>query len=114
MKSMRLLKKLIGKFLRILGIYQYKIVFLNDNPRHEDVKSNIIYIVGDHDYAKWAYMKCPDNCGENIMLNLSPKRRPSWTIIQDNFGRVSIYPSVHKLEGCKSHFWVKKGRLFIV
>jgi len=102
------------RLLRGLGLNQFKVIYLSDNPKHEDVKLNTIYIVGGKDYVKWLYLKCPDNCGENIILNLSQSKRPVWKISFDKLGRISIYPSIHKLDGCLSHFWINKGKIINV
>lgn len=101
--------ELIRDILWSLKIFQYKIEIIPDNPNPDLLKDRIIYVVGNDKYVKWAYLKCPSNCGDLIMLSLVNSVGPSWKIKQDNLGRPTIYPSIHKLDGCKSHFWLKKG-----
>ncbi len=91
--------------------FRYKIELLNDNPDPNQIKENIVYVVGGKDFTKWAYVKCPNGCGEIIMLSLNKKQFPAWKIKQDKIGRATISPSINKLNGCKSHFFIKKGRL---
>lgn len=93
------------------NIFRYKIEIINDNPNPDDLIEDIVYVVVYEKYAKWAYLKCPCGCNEAIMLSLNTKDFPSWKIKQDKIGRASISPSVHKLDGCKSHFLIKKGKL---
>lgn len=111
MKKISFINRIVGYFQWKFGKFQYRAELVNNNPNPEEVKGNIVYIVGGDDYVKWAYLRCPDNCGENIMLNLSKNKKPSWTVKQDKKGRVTIHPSVDKLDGCKSHFWIKNGSL---
>ena len=91
--------------------FQYKVEILPDNPNPDILKKDIVYVVGEKKYVKWAYMKCPCGCNEPIMLSLNKNSFPSWSIKQDKFGRATIHPSINKIEGCKSHFLIKKGRL---
>lgn len=91
--------------------FQYKVEIIPENPNPENLKKNIVYIVGGERYVKWAYMKCPCGCNEPIMLSLNKNSFPSWTVKQDKLGRATISPSINKLDGCKSHFLIKKGKL---
>lgn len=91
--------------------FQYKVEIIPDNPKPEFLKNNIIYVVGGKYYAKWAYLKCPCGCNDVIMLSLDLRKYPSWSVKQDKLGRATISPSIKKLDGCKSHFLIKKGIL---
>ena len=91
--------------------FQYKIEIIPDNPNPNNIKKNIIYVVGGKKYTKWAYLKCPCGCNDTIMLSLNKQDFPSWSVKQDKFGRASISPSINKLEGCYSHFFIKRGKL---
>jgi len=91
--------------------FQYKVEIIPDNPNPDNLKEHIVYVVGGKKYTKWAYMKCPCGCNEVIMLSLNSATFPSWSIKQDKLGRANISPSINKLVGCKSHFWIIKGKL---
>ena len=91
--------------------FQYKVEIIPDNPNPDILKTNIVYVVGEKSFVKWAYLKCPCGCNDSIMLSLNKNIYPSWSVKQDKLGRATISPSVNKLEGCKSHFLIKKGRL---
>lgn len=111
MKNISFINRIIGYFQWKFGKFQFRVALVKNNPNPEDIKANIVYIVGGGNYVKWAYLRCPDNCGDNIMLNLSVNRKPLWSVVQDKKGRATIYPSIYKLDGCKSHFWIKNGKL---
>lgn len=106
------LKKIIGSFLIKIGFikpFEYKLEFVPDHPVKDRLLSKYIFIVGGKGYQKWAYLRCPCGCNERIMLCLSKNKKPSWSIKIDFGGRVSFYPSIRQLSGCKSHFWINKG-----
>jgi hypothetical protein len=48
-------------------------------------------------------IRCPDGCGENITVNLDSRTGPAWKLYQSKRGR-TLFPSVWKDSGCKSHF----------
>ncbi|WP_245270056.1 DUF6527 family protein [Nitrobacter hamburgensis] len=56
-------------------------------------------------------MKCPCGCGRRIELLLLAEARPRWSLTIDSRRRPTLVPSIW-LEGeCRSHFWVKQGRI---
>lgn len=114
MRKLDFVNKVVGYILWRFGYFQYRLRVVSDNPANESVKGDSIYVVGGTYYAKWAYLKCPDGCGDTIMLSLSDSKKPSWSISQDDFGRPTLYPSIHKLDGCKSHFWIRDGKVIWV
>jgi len=103
--------RLVRDILWTLNIFQYKVELISDNPNTDLLQNRIIYVVGNEKYVKWAYLKCPSNCDDVIMLSLIKSNGPSWRISQDKLGRPTIYPSIHKLDGCKSHFWIRSGKI---
>ncbi len=56
-------------------------------------------------------MRCPCGCGEVIELLIVPEAKPRWNITTDTKGRPSLSPSVWRQKGCRSHFWLKNGRV---
>jgi hypothetical protein len=60
----------------------------------------------------WAVvMMCPCGCGEVIELSLSPASRVHWKLSVDG-NRPTLTPSVRRNTGCRSHFWLRRGRIF--
>jgi hypothetical protein len=60
---------------------------------------------------RWVHMLCPCECGEVISLNLMTSQRPCWTVTRHEDGTVSVYPSVDKTTGCKSHFFIRRSMI---
>ena len=56
-------------------------------------------------------MLCPCGCGRTIELLLIQEARPRWDLMLDAFERPSLKPSIWLQGGCRSHFWVRRGRV---
>ena len=54
---------------------------------------------------------CPDGCGEMLTINLDRRSGPAWRFYQDD-AAISMYPSVWRTTGCKSHFIVWRLRIY--
>ena len=48
-------------------------------------------------------MKCPDGCGDTLVINLDPRSGKAWWL-DIRGGALSLYPSVWRENGCRSHF----------
>lgn len=69
-------------------------------------------ILAREDDEDWCVgMKCPCGCGDVIELLIVSEARPRWDITIDRHGRPSLFPSVWKKSGCRSHFWVRNGKI---
>ena len=55
-------------------------------------------------------MCCPDGCGEVLTVNLDPALGTAWRLYGSSQG-VSLFPSIWRHEGCKSHFIVWRSRI---
>ena len=50
-------------------------------------------------------MKCPDECGDTLRINLDRRTAKAWRLYRDEDG-ISLFPSVWRDTGCRSHFIV--------
>src|SRR5690242_6756094 len=58
--------------------------------------------------ASWVAFDCPKHRGERMLINLSPARRPRWSLQTDTALSLSpIVNAVHHGERC--HFWIREG-----
>ena len=57
-----------------------------------------------------AVMRCPDGCGEIITVNLDPRTAKAWRFYRRH-NQISVFPSVWRDTGCKSHFIVWSGTI---
>lgn len=111
MEKLNFFNELISKMFWAFKKFQYKIEIIPDNPDPAILIKNIVYVVGEKKFVKWAYLKCPCGCNDAIMLSLNRTKSPSWSVKQDKLGRATISPSINKLDGCKSHFFIKNGKV---
>lgn len=56
-------------------------------------------------------MRCPCGCGQAIELALIPEAKPRWKLHAEPGSPPSLTPSVWLREGCRSHFFVRGGRV---
>ncbi|MGH8752089.1 MAG: DUF6527 family protein [Burkholderiales bacterium] len=66
----------------------------------------VIAVVENPSLRKWVKFFCPCGCREVIALNLMRHIHPCWRIRFDRRGRISVWPSVWRLNGCRSHFFL--------
>lgn len=48
-------------------------------------------------------MACPDGCGDTLTINLDPRSDKAWRFYRKR-NQISVFPSVWRDTGCKSHF----------
>lgn len=63
---------------------------------------------------RWLLISCPCGCKDEFPINLDSRAGPSWKIYGNLRTGLSIYPSIWRESGCKSHFiiWNNKILLF--
>jgi hypothetical protein len=69
----------------------------------------LVYIVGEGGYLWYASMVCPCGCKEVLYMNLGPEEQPKWQVTEHTDGNVTLHPSIRRVRGCKSHFFLRKG-----
>ena len=62
-------------------------------------------------FARSVAMACPDGCGEQLTINLDERAGPAWRHYVDG-SNVSLFPSVWRNTGCRSHFIVWRSKIY--
>lgn len=76
----------------------------------EKMEPCIVYLIGENE--PWAAIfLCPCGCKQSIWLNLVKGHRPLWKIRVTRKGIPTAEPSINRQVGCRSHFWLKAGRI---
>ena len=57
-------------------------------------------------------MKCPCGCGDEIVLNLDRRMGSAWQMYREHRG-LTLFPSVWREIGCRSHFIVWHDDIFM-
>lgn len=100
--------------LRLFGIRQpcrYRIECVEEAP--DVLRPSTIYCLGIP--TPWsAVLACPCRCGAPIYLSLMQSEKPSWKLTQTQEGRPTLSPSIWRTEGCRSHFWIRDGKMIFV
>lgn len=67
---------------------------------------------GNEDWA--VAFRCPCGCGTRLELMVLHEVKPNWSISIEQGGRPTLSPSIWLKSGCKSHFWLRNGRVIWV
>ena len=101
----------IKSFFHSLFTKNYQIKYLDNVP--ESVADRTVYIIGT--YNPWVIIfNCPCGCREKILLNLLENASPKWCFRLERKKSISVYPSIRRTLGCRSHFWLKNGKIYFV
>ncbi|TLX27435.1 hypothetical protein FE904_00120 [Chryseobacterium indologenes] len=86
----------------------YRFSFTEDMP--EKISPMKLYFIGEYQNYWQVVMLCPCGCGSPLHMNLLEEYFPYWEYkIED--GKVSLFPSIDRFVGCKSHFHLIKGKI---
>src|SRR6266851_4093445 len=61
-------------------------------------------------HPRWLVLMCPCGCGESFSLSVSASVKPQWRFYLRR-GTLTLYPSVWRDSGCRSHFIVWNDRV---
>ena len=97
--------------LRILNgrSQTYRTIYMEELP--DRIEAYVIYVLGEGNHRWSAAMLCPCGCGETLQLSLHKDGRPRWDIACHPDGTVSLWPSISRTRGCRSHFFIEQGRV---
>ena len=56
---------------------------------------------------------CPCGCGEQFPINLDVRAGPAWRLYRVGLGGLSLYPSVWRESGCKSHYIIWRDKILL-
>jgi len=70
-----------------------------------------VYLIGEDGLWWSAAFTCPCGCEAVIQLSLVPNDRPRWRAEVAENGVISLFPSVWRTKGCRSHFVVRDGKI---
>jgi hypothetical protein len=106
-----LYKKYRNKILILLKKIDIGYEIVSKMPQPSKITEKQITFVGDRQMLKRALLKCPCGCGDVLNLSLMKNHIPNWAVKFDSKDKVTLSPSVWKNDGCRSHFFVRKGKI---
>ena len=89
-----------------------ELTVVEKTPRNNDVEQGLFYLVYPNRKKKWVLFLCPCGCGYVITLSLKNLHNPHWRLNIGKEGRPTLYPSVWQKTECRSHFWLRDGRIY--
>ncbi|WP_430303984.1 DUF6527 family protein [Splendidivirga corallicola] len=106
---MRFLRKLIKWWFVFFQTQRpdFKVTTTDEVPVH--YRAGIVYIVGTPTEPWLLTFLCPCGCRAEIKLNLLAEEPPYWQF-KIKYKKINIHPSINRIIGCKSHFWIASGR----
>ncbi len=103
-----MIKRLLD-FISASFVRKYKPEFVDDVP--DKLMANKVYFIANNGCCWQAVFVCPCGCKKNLHLNLNSEYEPYWKYSIEKGGSVTLSPSVHRIVGCKSHFFLRKGKV---
>lgn len=70
-----------------------------------------LVLLSDDGEAWSVAMNCPCGCGQRVELPLIREAKPRWSLTVDGKRRPTLYPSVWLREGCRSHYFIRDGKV---
>lgn len=107
-KSKKLTKWFHNKYCEYFPL-KYSFVEVKGSPIV--VPENIVLIINEGYQPDRLVFKCPCNCGAEIHLNLLKKAYPYWKYHITNKNKINISPSILRIVGCHSHFFIKNSKV---
>ena len=86
----------------------YRVVHSDEEP--DELDPMLVYAIGEGAHLWHVAMLCPCGCGAKIQLNVLADASPRWTLIE-HAGLPTLRPSVWRKVGCRSHFFIRDGRV---
>lgn len=87
-----------------------KLQVVERTPR--DIPDGEMFLVEYNGRRYWTVFRCPCGCGDIVTLMAVSDHGPTWHTETSKGTRPCLRPSVWRMGGCHSHFWVHDGRVF--
>lgn len=105
---------MIKRFIKwLLNLFKterpYTAMFVGDTPDKLDYR--IIYIIENEGYCWKAVMICPCGCKKILHMNLIKDYHPSWKFEINKKKIITLHPSINRMVGCRSHFFIREGKI---
>lgn len=94
---------------RLGGGRVYGTVYVDELP--DVALDDMVYLVGEGPERWIAGLRCPCGCGEFLQMSLMRGGRPRWSCRTHWSGLVTLHPSIWRQKGCRSHFFLRGGRV---
>lgn len=88
-----------------------RLIVVDDDTLPTTLPSDAVVLARD-DGEDWCVgLMCPCGCGDTLEMMVLPTINPRWDLRTDRRGRPTLDPSVWRNTACRSHFWVRGGKI---
>jgi uncharacterized protein DUF6527 len=108
---MKWLNRFSAWLLRLFQGPPRKVLFIEGDELPQELPQRDLMVAREGKTLWTAGMRCPCGCGRRLEVMLLPGVKPRWDLMMDAGGRPTLYPSVWVNDGCRSHFWLRAGRV---
>lgn len=88
-----------------------RLTFIEGDALPKDLPTRDLIVLRDGGEDWSVAMKCPCGCGQRVELPLLDEVKPRWTLKLDQQRRPTLRPSVWLKDGCRSHYFVRSGKV---
>jgi hypothetical protein len=98
--------------------HEIEMRFRGSVPRYSEASSRLVH-AGDavlihRNIDRSIVFSCPCGCQEQLPINLDGRAGPAWHLYWGSGRDVSLFPSVWRESGCKSHFIVWHNKIYLL
>jgi hypothetical protein len=90
---------------------RYRTSFVDERPEADEMDPGILYVVGNRAAPFCAAMLCPCGCRAALYMSLVENDEPRWRVKVYGDGTPTMIPSIWRVVGCRSHFFLFWGRV---
>ena len=106
---MKFLQKLLGWLWPFKK--GYTVVYFEGDELPDVLAPKKLTVAREDDELWLAGMICPCGCGARLEMILLKQAKPRWDLKVDQKNRATLHPSVWRNKECKSHFWLRDGKV---
>ena len=106
---MRWLIRILNMLERFLPPRRIKVIEGGELPKRLPLRNIVLLRDTGEDWSLG--MRCPCGCGQLIELALIPEANTRWKLDFEMDKSPTLTPSIWLREGCRSHFFVRHGRV---
>jgi hypothetical protein len=87
-------------------------------PRYSEASKRLVHpgdaVLIHRNINRSIVFSCPCGCQEQLPINLDARAGPAWHLYRGSGRDVSLFPSVWRESGCKSHFIVWHNNIYLL
>lgn len=80
-------------------------------PSQMDPDTIYIISAGGHPYSVAFLCPCGGDDLVHVPVNREKQPPPSWTLTRNDDATVTLAPSLLRMDGCRSHFFIRENRV---